>query len=328
MGIVLVFDLDQTIVDTQESFLHLDTSMIDRLKKQIRPFLNENIVNLLKRASKLRHTHVSAICLLTNNSDVVFIAAVDSLLRDLCGSPGKYKTPDNIDDYSKYFVNQDYFFDAIMPRYHPTRDPTSSKSVKDVKVMMSYLGEKVVLDDIYFFDDQPHVIDREIRNSIKIVPLFNRYKNDLTNYKPILERLSRIDGHPAELPEVTRVQTLQAVPRASTLTKVPKTLTNPLLVRRSTPTIELNALSVEEPRKFGRNRSNNGEINESEFPPQASIRHGTNLSSLPYLLGNIPKKSTLRPTLSGAFSAFSKGGRRSRRLLKKHRNKTRNRFRK
>jgi hypothetical protein len=321
MGLILVFDLDQTIVDTQDTFFNKPRSMINTLKEQIRPFLNENIVNLLIRASKLRHKQVSAICLLTNNSDIVFISAVDSLLRELCNSTGKYRYNNEDDLYSYYMPIKDYFFDAIMPRDHSMRS-SLTKSVKDVKVMMDILNEKIVLDDIYFFDDMPHVMDSEIKNSIKIQPAFVRNIKDLTDYTPILERLSAIDGQPAELPMLTlpTVQTVQTVPRLPTRQTL-KTFANPLFVRRSTPTTVVNPLRVQETRRFGRNRSNNGEINESEFPPtpqESSIRRGTNLSKL---LGNMPKKTTARPSLPF-------GGRRSRRLLKKHRNKTRNRFRK
>jgi hypothetical protein len=191
---------------------------------------------------------------------------------------------------------------------------------------MDILKEKVNLDDIYFFDDMPHVMDREIQHSIKIVPEFVRNMKDLTNYTPILERLSAIDGQPPELPAVTAVATVptvQTVPRLPN-TRTIRTIAHPLFVRRSTPTTVVNPLRVQETRRFGRNRSNNGNINESEFPPtpqESSIRRGTNLSKV---LGSIPKKSTARPSLP----AFSNGGRRSRRILKKHRNKTRNRFRK
>jgi hypothetical protein len=301
MGIVLVFDLDQTIVDTQNIFLNKPRSMINTLKEQIRPFLNENIVNLLIRASKLRYKHVSAICLLTNNSDIVFIAAVDSLLRDLCKSTGKYRYNNEDDLYSYYMPIKDYFFDAIMPRDHSMRS-SLTKSVKDVKVMMGILKENVNLDDIYFFDDMPHIMDTEIQHSIKIKPEFVRNMKDLTNYMPILERLSAIDGQPPELPAVTAVTTVPTVPTVQSPNEEPS-------------------------RKFGRPRSNTGIINNSLFPAQSSIRHGSNLSSLSKVLGNIPK-TRARPSLSAAFSALSKGGRRSRRILKKHRNKTRNRFRK
>ena len=62
MGLVLVFDLDQTILDSSDPKFFDNSLTPDVLKEMIKKNLNMNIVNLLIRASKLRPSgKVSAI---------------------------------------------------------------------------------------------------------------------------------------------------------------------------------------------------------------------------------------------------------------------------
>ena len=159
MGIVLVFDLDQTIIDSSDDSLFRIPDTPDnfrdlkfKLKSESR--VNISIVNILKRAARLRLSgKVSAICLLTNNSDPFFVSAVDGLLKDEIGyrdpegAVGRYrnsqyreKDPESIKMRDNR-ENQGYFFDVIMMRNHSSRAQVQSppKRFEDVKTMMGYL---------------------------------------------------------------------------------------------------------------------------------------------------------------------------------------------
>jgi len=96
MGLILVFDMDQTILDSSDPYLFERPPTPEAhiiLKEKIRLALNWNVVNLMKRAAKLRPSgQVSAICLLTNNSSTILVSAVDEVLFEETGSKGKYKT--------------------------------------------------------------------------------------------------------------------------------------------------------------------------------------------------------------------------------------------
>ena len=337
MGLVLVFDLDQTIVDSRDHSLFgiSDTptnfrSLKFKLKSESR--ININIVNILKRAARLRLSgKVSAICLLTNNSDAFFVSAVDSLLKDEIGyndpegAIGRYrnsaymkKDPESI----KMRDNQGYFFDVIMMRHHSSRKQMDSppKRFDDVKTMMGYLDKPVNLRDVYFFDDIFHELDGELifegieSQSIKINPPFVLFKHDFTNYNSVLRALSQLEG-----PKSVSTPSASIRPRA---TPAPAPTPRPLTLRQSVlpPTPE------EVERSYGRNRANafnSGDptANPNNLPPHPVIHH-------------TPKS---RPSIFSAFSEIKRprnssgGGRRKSRrrsILKKNRNKTRNRLRK
>jgi len=222
MGIILVFDLDQTIVDTKiilrtnnnnnAIFFPQTPEVLERLKQEIEAALNPTILNILKQASLQRYSLVDAILLLTNNSSERYVAAVDSVLSSLCGNYGKYQT-NNINsenENAREMPKQRYFFDEIMMRNHRTRlngvnkrtakiygfESDLTKRLKDVQKMMEYLdveykgySSKYYKENTYFFDDNPHVIDSEIDNSIRITPPFRVGRVDRTDYSPILNRL-------------------------------------------------------------------------------------------------------------------------------------------
>ena len=194
-SIIIVLDLDNTIIDSRTSFLNQNQSETDTLKKTITPFFNPKILNILKRATDLRNRYkfIKAICLLTNNSDPVYVRTVDSVLLNKCKSTGKFKTRGNTDPDSIHMPEGKYFFDAIMMLNHSSRR-SHTKSLKDVNVMMGYLGESVPVNParVFFFDDQPHLMDSEIGvNSIKIIPPFTKDKKDKTNYFPIYNALRK-----------------------------------------------------------------------------------------------------------------------------------------
>ena len=333
MGIVLVFDLDQTIIDSSDDSLFRIPDTPDnfralkfKLKSESR--VNINIVNILKRAARLRLSgKVSAICLLTNNSDPFFVSAVDGLLKDEIGyrdpegAVGRYRNSEYIKkdpESIKLRDNQGYFFDVIMMRHHSSRVQMDSppKRFEDVKKMMSYLNKSVHLRDVYFFDDIFHELDGELifegfdSQSIKINPPFIRFQYDYTDYESVLNKLSELEGS---------TSSASIRPRA-TAAAAPILRPQPLTVRRTvippTPEVE---------RAHGRNRANafnnkDPTANPNNLPPHPVIHHA-------------PKPH------SSIFSAFSEikrprntsgGKRKSRRriILKKNRNKTRNRLRK
>jgi len=333
MGLVLVFDLDQTIVDSSDHSLFdlPDTpenfrALKDRIRSESR--LNRNIVTILKRAASLRPSgKVNAICLLTNNSDTFFISAVDAVLKDIIsaedpeGAIGRYrnsaylrKDPESITMRD----NQGYFFDVIMTRNHSSRPRLKSppKRFQDVKIMMSYLDIPVTLNDVYFFDDVIHDIDGELNSaklgshSIIISPPFVRNQPDSTYYDIIRRVLTKLEGHKAS---------------ATLATSTPASGPGPLTVKRSATLLPATApTSIKSP--YGRNRS--GAFNAKDpyaspnnLPPLAAIHH-------------TPKKHSsifgLCPELKRPRNSSSGGRRQTRRSnrFKKNRNKTRNRLRK
>ena len=219
MGLILVFDLDQTITDSKLPGLFTvptNSQGADKLRALIKTALNMNVVNLLKRAAPLRSTDgVSAICLLTNNASPTFVSMVDSVLQELCGSTGKYKTyRENVN--ANAMPIKPYFFDSIFMREHSTRAKITSptKSLLDVSNMMKFLKEYGNISDIikntYFFDDVgTHVMRQEFNfmesgkyrdHYIQITPPYSIGLQDFTDYRPVLRALSALDGQPATLP--------------------------------------------------------------------------------------------------------------------------------
>jgi hypothetical protein len=333
MGLVLVFDLDQTIVDSSDHSLFdlPDTpenfrALKDRIRSESR--LNRNIVTILKRAALLRPSgKVSAICLLTNNSDTFFVSAVDAVLKDIIsaedpeGAIGRYRNPAYLKKDPESITmrdNQGYFFDVIMTRNHSSRPRVKSppKRFQDVATMMSYLDIPVTLNDVYFFDDVMHDIDNEltsaglISHSIIISPPFVRNQPDSTYYDIIRRVLTKLEG-----------------PKASATPT-----SGPLTVKRSATLLPATAsTTIKSP--YGRNRS--GAVNNNDpytsrnnLPPLAA-------KNLPPLaaIHHTPKKHSsifgLFPELKRPRNSSSGGRRKSRRKsLKKNCNKTRNRLRK
>lgn len=230
MGLVLVFDLDETVIDTkfwvndpdikkifsQGGFLSPDETNI--LKKKIYDNLNKKVAEIILRAANLRpHTRflpqwarnekVSAICLLTNNSDKRYTALIDEVFQNisgLYGSGGKYE------NFKRSgLFRRPYFFDYIMIRNHPNRPKNTDnppKRLEDVNRMLESLKIKFDISNLnnnsnlFFFDDRvpKHVIQSQIpdANYIQINPPFdinNNASDDKTDYSAILDRLDSID---------------------------------------------------------------------------------------------------------------------------------------
>jgi len=293
MGIVLVFDLDQTILDTSDDRLFDGSLGPDEIRELIKKNLNMNIVNLLIRTSELRPSgKVTAICLLTNNSSVKFVQLVDGVLKELTKSNGSYGKKAVEDG----FEAGEYFFDAIMTRNHSARPITASgsppKRIEDINKMLEPFSTSfgsATMGELFFFDDVPnHQILQTYKevgdfkeNYIQIKPPYNKYTRDTTNYTPILRALSELDGGAPTLPEPPPQQkpsyaALQAL--INSAQKKPLGISTPPRSQapfRGTPALPAKARTV------GRNRSN-AKVNannlglplsplRSQSPPLASM---------------------------------------------------------
>ena len=220
MGLILVFDMDQTILDSSDPYLFnnpVTPQDMILLKQKIKESLNWNVVNIIKRAAALRPSRkVTAIYMLTNNSSRILVSAVDEVLLEEIGSKGKYKTLRSDRD-SEQMPDKPYFFDYIMMRQHYTRPKTADdnppKSINDILNMMQYMGLDGNIDsakDIYFFDDiATHNLKAEFNflsdgkysnHYIHINPPYSKYVRDRTQYDSILSALSELDGNPPKLP--------------------------------------------------------------------------------------------------------------------------------
>jgi len=242
MGLILVFDMDQTIIDSSDPYLFNRPATPEArviLKEKIKHALNWNVVNIMKRAAKLRPHGVTAICMLTNNSSTILVSAVDEVLYELIGSKGKYKVhAGNVDD--REMPDKPYFFDSIMMRQHSSRpktiDDNPPKRYIDIMNMMKLIGIHGVgletMKDVYFFDDiGTHNLRAEFNfmsegkykdHYIQITPPYNKRLEDKTDYRPILHSLAAIDKHQPELPPI--VAPLRRGP-SITYYKVPMTIT-------------------------------------------------------------------------------------------------------
>lgn len=207
-GLILVLDMDQTIIDSDPFFKKdpLDHSKIPE-------YLNMNLVNILLRAARLRPKKVKAIFLLTNNSDKQFVANVDSAILDLSkGSTGKYNTSESKDPDADKMPQKPYFFDDIFTRNHPmrmTKVPGLSHAVKDLHTVLQMIHtidpdyHSDIMKNLFFFDDiSQHKLHEEFINSsngkykdhyITISPPYKNDVEDKTDYKPILKALKKLE---------------------------------------------------------------------------------------------------------------------------------------
>jgi len=157
--------------------------VLNKSKKEILHF-NKKAVDVLEAAVIARaQKKVSAILMLTNNSDKHFIEHVHNKLK------AKLDVP--------------YVFDYIMDREHEFRplsdDPP--KRLVDVEFMMEHLDKSTynLSNRVFFFDDIPdHVILTEIplTHYINIFPPFEPHVQDKTNFKPVLDAISSRGGKP------------------------------------------------------------------------------------------------------------------------------------
>jgi hypothetical protein len=193
-GLVLVFDLDQTLIDTHNDWSGImdslqDESLTDKqfkdiINTKIVPLLNMTLINkILRPASVLRKTgQGAAILMLTNNTRIEFAANVSYAIQDLLKSVSKYHDGKG----GRHF----YFFDYIMLRNHESRDgsPNPPKSITDVETMLQKIGLSIrdLEERTYFFDDRS---DHDIRYDFTRGGL-----NDKEHYIHILPGNGELEG--------------------------------------------------------------------------------------------------------------------------------------
>ena len=181
-GLILVFDLDQTLIDTQ-SLLHPKKAPIEfkglvvqSLMKRIdNPEFSDSVIGkhinrrlieeVLAPASELRGRGVDGIFLLTNNDSNFYVDAVCRYLVNTLG---------NTD-------GNDCFFDYIMTRNDPSKraDPLS-KNLSNIKYMLNgvcpfskrvrepveFIDDLDLAERLFFFDDQIYPLYNEIFQNI------------------------------------------------------------------------------------------------------------------------------------------------------------------
>jgi hypothetical protein len=198
-GIILVFDLDQTLIDTESYF-----KSEEGLTKDVKNYFNPKLIDILRRAICHKGRGVDAILLLTNNSSEEYVRNCDIALSRLLD----YKSP--------YWNKESFsFFDNYMIRYDRRRtinnDSNSwiSKKLYDVRIMLDdpIKIKSTSYGDIarrtYFFDDNTnHLIIHELASygyadhyiRIKGEHGFSKHAMDTTDYKAIYRALDRLDA--------------------------------------------------------------------------------------------------------------------------------------
>jgi hypothetical protein len=216
-GLILVFDLDQTLIDTA-TFRH-EKGRISNIGKYMNIRLIEEV---LKPASKLRGNGVDGIFLFTNNTADAYIEGVCKYLattiRNTDGNAFFFDyvmTPNDSykgaeDPYTKSISKIEHILRHKCPYSHRERDPVTFKDYSD-------LAER-----LFFFDDQEHPNIREffqgVGSGANIPNFSNHYmqiqgrkvgdgfvkgaeeaEDDRTDYEPIKRELAKIG--PSEAPQ-------------------------------------------------------------------------------------------------------------------------------
>jgi len=219
-GLVLVFDVDQTLIDTNGAFEQIKPDGSNTFEV-IRSRINWNLVEKILRPAVLLRDEgrgVSAIFLLTNNSSYPYIANICQVLtEDIEGPGGLFNTIREHADGDSNFPNVPNIFDYVMVRQHPSRKGVLEKRIEDVKYMMAAIGlipysstkEYEIARVTYFFDDDPNHLN--LKNAFRLYNYRFHYteiqgpdvfpdgrnrgfisgKPDLTEYRPVLSAISR-----------------------------------------------------------------------------------------------------------------------------------------
>jgi len=209
-GLIFVFDLDQTLIDSDGIFEEGQNSIYNHLNMTL-------LRKALAPAAEFRDKGIAidAICLLTNNSSREFVANVSSFLYELLQSKGRFSIIQGSPSGNSEFPEIDTIFDYIMVRQHASRNGSENppKTLTDVAYMMNALN--IPFRDVadlarrtYFFDDNPsHKIRQQLTtfgypthytliegpDSVRGVNKgFIKGKPDLTDYKYIDQVFRRI----------------------------------------------------------------------------------------------------------------------------------------
>jgi hypothetical protein len=228
LGLVLVFDLDQTLIDTNNDWSGImdslqDESLTDQqfkdiINTKIVPLLNMTLINkILRPASVLRKTgQVAAIFMLSNNTRIEFAANVSYAIQELLKSVSKYHDSKR----GRHF----YFFDYIMLRNHESRDGSANppKSITDVETMLQKIGLPIrdLEERTYFFDDRSdhgglndkehyiHILpgNGELEGGVVKHPGFSKGFPDPTDYSGVERVLA--DATPVAKPVAANIVSL------------------------------------------------------------------------------------------------------------------------
>ena len=308
-GLILVFDLDQTLVDSNGL---MDTVLTEAEKPSpderviynlIEPKLNKNLMrNVLTQAMVLRSRGmmIDAIFLLTNNSSREYVARVSAVLYQFFSLPeflGKFQSVRSSPVGNSRFPDVATIFDYIMVRQHAARprlvDPP--KNLGDVKVMMGAIGMPLTDDAtlarrVFFFDDNDsHVLSRELAHYgspdhyIQIKgPLtgaggvnagFIAGQPDMSDYEPIIREFRRLSG--IALPPLSKTVNK---PRGTYRLLPPKTT-----VRSNSPrTVTLDVAPTDVPATVGRPPRPPTTLGRPPLPP-------VSLMPLPPIPGRTPR---------------------------------------
>ena len=177
-GLILVFDLDQTLIDSTD----MGWLLAEEMRKPNSDFDTDRIIskkinmtlinNVLIPAVKLRAMGrgVDAIILLTNNSDREYVALICLYLSRLVQSVGRFSSIRNSPMGDSEYPNADTVFDYVMVRQHPSREQIYNppKSLIDIEYMinaigLAYKGHGDIAKRTFFFDDnENHVIRKQL----------------------------------------------------------------------------------------------------------------------------------------------------------------------
>lgn len=223
-GLILVFDLDQTLIDTDKAFSHsLDAENANFKRRTaimnnpslsdefLKDFVNHRLIDeVLIPASRLRGNGVDGIFLLTNNASDVYVKAVCRYLVN---------TVNNTD-------GNEYFFDYVMTRNDAEKKKGGdafSKNLSYIKHMLQnecpfskrkrepviYIDDADLTKRLFFFDDQIYDLLEElsptfsnhyiqIKGSVEGSKGFHTYtgkpEDDQTDYSLINQKISALQS--------------------------------------------------------------------------------------------------------------------------------------
>jgi hypothetical protein len=220
MGLVLVFDLDETLIGTKKKYENGKYYISDIQ-------LNEKLFQIIFHAKQDGPVAVDAILLLTNNTNVPseyrglrmgFLDIIDLVVTQKYGV-GFDEIFDNIytgqseevksGKRTKELVEFRGFGDAIYEASNRNKkNPKAERLVKDIATVAKILREKGhstenLKDRIIFFDDEPreHVLKRELEGHggkyITIDPPFGKGE-DKTDLSPLYDALGMDMFHQAK----------------------------------------------------------------------------------------------------------------------------------
>lgn len=229
-GLIFVFDLDQTLIDSEGVFEELGENVKKPVGEQreydiLVDRLNVTLIQkVLGPAVMLRDKGIGidAICLLTNNSSRDFVGDIANILKMIVQSKGKFNTIQKSPAGNSEFPEIDTIFDYIMVRQHSSRNGSENppKSLTDIAYMMTalniaYKDDADLAKRTFFFDDNTnHTIRSQLfsfgypshytvikgsgnRGFIKGLP-------DLSDYRYIDQVFRRITRGDDPVPVITR----------------------------------------------------------------------------------------------------------------------------